>query len=965
MANSASSKLYHGNRRITLAGAEALVPTLPLEFRPTSQYPVQFQPQFSGSVLYGLITNKSPSMKSINILVTGDVILDHHIYRGVRARMQDESEPGLHIVIETGGAALTERLVAKLIETQNGELATVWKNKVEQANKERQKAPEEPAERVVALTYDLFKKEGEKVVICEFPDHLKSYAEWEPSPGKDKETVWRVAQKLGYGADPAALCREGTKGFPKARLERSDVPDILVLDDAGAQFRHPSQKEHWHLPGGDTADASSRMLPPWIVLKLGGSVDKGALWQRLQETGALKRTVIVVPVEELRLMEVQLGPALSWEQTAGQIISEVNTNPVLKPLRECLHLVVSFGNSGAVWFDWENAHGPEAVLVFDPNHGEGEWRDRVKGEALGYNTCLAAAVVAEVALVLGTEAKPNLADALARGLSGMRRLRESGHGPTRIDQKPVLGAGFPVDSIAAEIGQPSQTFARALLPSVSGASARPDDTWTILASSQGMAAISRPFYGFARQFVLRGEKALKGVPHLSIGQLLTASRQEMESLRLLRRLMLGYKEAGQRNPKPLSIGVFGAPGAGKSFGVRELATGVFGDEGAKSYAGWMEFNLSQFKDSTDLIGAFHQVRDRVLQGFVPVVFWDEFDSGNYKWLQYLLAPMQDGKFQEGQITHPIGKCVFIFAGATASTFKGFGPKTGLEKDENDFKQAKGPDFKSRLDAYLNVLGPNRAEGEAAESDLFFPVRRAMLLRALLGCKEHERLEIDSGLLTALLSITKFEHGARSLEKLVEPLKAARQAGKPIRRSLLASVNQLALYVDPQVFYTLCQQDEAFKEEEVVRAIAPAVHAAWQEIARNEGWKMTFDKPYDQLPLEAKRSNEAAARRMPEILAMVGLCLEPGIATSEEEKQKVEAHLLFHRELLSEAEHEGWMEHLFSEGWSYSKDRDNGKRLHNCLVPYHQLREVDRDKDRKSIDHYPDFARTAKWKIRFA
>ncbi len=103
----------------------------------------------------------------------------------------------------------------------------------------------------------------------------------------------------------------------------------------------------------------------------------------------------------------------------------------------------------------------------------------------------------------------------------------------------------------------------------------------------------------------------------------------------------------------------------------------------------MEFNLSQFKDSADLIGAFHQVRDRVLQGFVPVVFWDEFDSGNYKWLQYLLAPMQDGKFQEGQITHPIGKCVFIFAGATSATFDSFGPKPGNDDDEKHFRLARG------------------------------------------------------------------------------------------------------------------------------------------------------------------------------------------------------------------------------------------------------------------------------------
>ena len=86
----------------------------------------------------------------------------------------------------------------------------------------------------------------------------------------------------------------------------------------------------------------------------------------------------------------------------------------------------------------------------------------------------------------------------------------------------------------------------------------------------------------------------------------------------------------------------------------------------------LEFNLAQFAETTDLIGAFHQVRDKVLQGLTPIVFWDEFDSREYEWLQYLLAPMQDGSFQEGQITHPIGKCVFVFAGGTSYDFDNFG-----------------------------------------------------------------------------------------------------------------------------------------------------------------------------------------------------------------------------------------------------------------------------------------------------
>ncbi len=128
-----------------------------------------------------------------------------------------------------------------------------------------------------------------------------------------------------------------------------------------------------------------------------------------------------------------------------------------------------------------------------------------------------------------------------------------------------------------------------------------------------------------------------------------------------------------------------------------------------------------------MISALHQVRDIGLSGKIPLVFWDEFDTTlNGKplgWLRYFLAPMQDGKFQEGQLNHPIGRAIFVFAGGTASSMAEF------DKGEADeFKSAKGPDFVSRLKGYINVLGPNPVKGAG---DPYFIIRRAILLRSSL------------------------------------------------------------------------------------------------------------------------------------------------------------------------------------------------------------------------------------------
>ena len=119
-----------------------------------------------------------------------------------------------------------------------------------------------------------------------------------------------------------------------------------------------------------------------------------------------------------------------------------------------------------------------------------------------------------------------------------------------------------------------------------------------------------------------------------------------------------------------------------------------------------EFNLSQFASPDDLLSALHQVRDIGLSGKIPLIFWDEFDAAfsgaALGWLRYFLAPMQDGRFQEGQLIHPIGRSIFVFAGGTATSMADFGQ--GLSAD--DFRAVKGPDFVSRLKGFVNILGPN-------------------------------------------------------------------------------------------------------------------------------------------------------------------------------------------------------------------------------------------------------------------
>lgn len=68
------------------------------------------------------------------------------------------------------------------------------------------------------------------------------------------------------------------------------------------------------------------------------------------------------------------------------------------------------------------------------------------------------------------------------------------------------------------------------------------------------------------------------------------------------------------------------------------------------------------------------------------------------------------------------------------------------------------------------------------------------------------------------------------------------------------------------------------------------------------------------------------------------------------------------EKLAEAAHLVWMEGKFRDGWRYGPVTDKNKKIHNCLVPYDQLSEADKESDRDMVRGIPKILEAARYKL---
>jgi hypothetical protein len=862
------------------------------------------------------------------IVVAGDVTIDWLQWRvkakdpvgdGEAPRLNWELYQGTRMTPKAGGALLLARLVEAAVAGNNRVLTHRLEN-----------LEDIPTSEVLHSI----------ILLKEFP--------YTPDKQDVKNRTYRVDLNLGY-AGP-----ENAEVKPLKVEGDTAEADLVVLDDAGNGYRdNPKGNEVndvWPLairtPGKE----------PLVILKMSRPLQTGKLWAKLHLAHAA-RLVVVINADDLRSEGVDISRRLSWERTAMDFVWHIINNSALRPLAQCRHLVVRFGLDGVVYY--RGGKDPRARLYYDPLRVEGGFQEEV---GHGGMTGLTMAFVAALAAEISAQGLKGVAEGVFQGILSSRRMLLLGFG------KDAGQLNYPGQEIfqpqniffpekEGEARDPEPFICNIEIPHVGPPECTEPSYWTILGSTA-----KDKLEEVAGKVVRQGtDPVLAPVPVGRFGKLKTMDRTEIESLQSIKNLLHEYMKKGHQE-RPLSVAVFGQPGSGKSFTVTQVAQSVAGEDIQR-----LEFNLSQWQSAQDLIKALHQVRDVALKGKVPLVFFDEFDSKCGQeplgWLKYFLGPMQDGEFKEGEITHPIGKAIFAFAGGTSQTLQEFCREELAEKDlgqdemakklkelKEAFKGAKGPDFVSRLKGYVNI--PGLTPGKEKDDRLYL-VRRALLLRSLLERKgkdlldSHGNLQIDGGVLEAFLKVYYYKHGARSLEAVLDM--SMLSGSKTFEAAALPPAEQLRLHVDAQQFCRLLVQEAVF--DSMVERLAQKIHEKF--VQDQAGKKPATDanmQPWEKLREDIREENRKQARDTKAKLKAVNC----GIIPVGERASKLFEFTPEEIEIMAIMEHERWMKSKKDDNWTYAPPpRDDEKKTHHCQLPWEELSEDEKQKDRDTIKALPD------------
>lgn len=578
---------------------------------------------------------------------------------------------------------------------------------------------------------------------------------------------------------------------------------VLVIDDSeGGLFR--SENTTPEIPKNSSVVFYQTRCPE----KLGS--DESPALCKLSDEDSLKELFIIIDVEDLRNNGISISRNLSWEKAAADTVENFKPEKFLQNVPNTkwtkIKWIIRFGDAGVIVLQ-KSAQQTNAHLYFDPEKGESDFSQEHSPNPVALDAAFLGGLVFKAMQEIHNNERSEK-NPIEAGLCCARYLFNEG----------TVKASDTNDSIE----YPKLTFGEAIQLQDSDIPGSNFDEWSILKDTHDAKdkneTSSAKMLELGTRIAKEGIKiALSTVPTAQFGNIFTADKSEVESFhRISNRVEEYLKEAenfyslsnGEKSDlnttrkKPLSIGVFGKPGSGKSFVIKQIIEEITKKirHGKINKYPDLYWNLSQFLDYSNLLVAFQTVRDKTVSGQVPIVCFDEFDTslnGELGWLKFFLAPMQDGEFFDQGQSRPIGHAIFIFIGGTRFTYEEFQndkiqfipsgsintsaepskednsySKNQKEKAEKAARAVKLPDFVSRLHRHLDIQGYDKP----SDRDPVYIIRRAILIRSKLKergleltgkeeLKEEEIPTLDDSMLNKILIADSYKHGARTIDNI--------------------------------------------------------------------------------------------------------------------------------------------------------------------------------------------------------
>ena len=539
-----------------------------------------------------------------------------------------------------------------------------------------------------------------------------------------------------------------------------------------------------------------------------------------------KRSVVFVMVNTLRNEGCYISRDVSWERAAQDYMRAYYSNPLMSGIKEFSHVILRFGVNGAIYSaaleetrceDTEAEETPSRRCVhrlyFDPEaKRSGLYRDPEQdGDLIGYQSLFASCTLLEIIKYQRKYSNDidflQLIQVIGRGIRKSIKCCQTifDHGFGRDKEEIEKYFENIEESIEALLKEDKNSYLEI------GNERIPVESpgWSLLKQSaeyhlfesavevvkQGISSVVNNKNNVNNK---KGNTNLPiWAPVVKFKRLEVVDRREIESYKAVHSLLVNVMT--HKQDKPLSIAVFGPPGSGKSFTVNELIASA--NPGIEIY--FRIINMTQITSYDELKKEFDKAHENHELRRLPVLFFDEFDSAfegkAHGWLKYFLMPMEDWENpKEAKDDRPRkGSPIFIFAGGTSHSYTDFSREdVALSEDQRaKFVQAKGPDFVSRLRGHINILGPNRVD----DDDDAHVIRRAILLGSIMEQNKIKSHEIDDSIIRAMLRVSSFKHGARSMRAVISM--CAKLGGKngKIVSSVLPTLPQLNMHVNGKEF----------------------------------------------------------------------------------------------------------------------------------------------------------------------